>query len=342
MQTEKLRANGRASARLGLRGGSAFAAVSFGFALSLLACGGTPAPAPVEPESPPPAEGAVMLSGAPAPPIFVRGIGLARPHTAAYDDARDEYLVSNVQGLAGAADGDGFISRFAPDGTLVDLKFIQGGEGGAVLNAPKGMAIAGETLFVADLNVVRRFDRSSGSYQGQVAIVAATYLNAVSAGPEGRLYVSDSGWQTKGTELEPSGKDAIYAVDAAGGASVLAEGPALGQPCGLLADASGVWVVNQRGQLFHVDHDGTLGPPVSLPGQRLEGVARTGAGRFLVSSWDRTTVFVSHSAAPQAGFEAFITDLQSPGGLGYDPRRRAVLIPLFEQDAFYVQEVPGG
>src|SRR2546422_7709536 len=53
--------------------------------------------------------------------------------------------------------------RSRPDGAVENLKFIEGGHSGVTLNAPKGLAIRGDTLWVADIDVVRAFDARTGA-----------------------------------------------------------------------------------------------------------------------------------------------------------------------------------
>ena len=71
------------------------------------------------------------------------------------------YFVANINGSPLGKDGNGFISRLTRDGKVDSLKFIAGGRGGAVLNAPKGMAISGDTLWVADIDAARAFHKRS-------------------------------------------------------------------------------------------------------------------------------------------------------------------------------------
>jgi len=73
-------------------------------------------------------------------------------------EANGKYLfVSNVgKKLAPTVkDGDGFISRLAPNGDILDKKYLPKT---GVLNAPKGMAIINQVLFVADIDRVVGFD----------------------------------------------------------------------------------------------------------------------------------------------------------------------------------------
>jgi sugar lactone lactonase YvrE len=194
--------------------------------------------------------------------------------------------------------------------------------------------------------VVRSFDRKSGRPIANVPIASANFLNDLSAAPDGLLYVSDSGLaKIKGVaDPQKNGADAIYTVDARGAASALVKGADLGQPNGLLADAAGVWVASLAGQLYRVDPKGQRQAVVALPGSGLDGLVQTGSGSLIVSSWETSTVYVAKaplaSPAPPGAFEPLITELETPGDLGYDPTRRQLMVPLFQQNAVYIQQIP--
>lgn len=200
-----------------------------------VACG-TPeapkAPPAVVEEFPVPREPPSSLPLAPVPPILLRGVGFSSPESAVFDAVADVYLISNVSGGPADADNDGFISKVSPDGALLELRWIDAVTSKTTLNAPKGMALVGETLFVADIDVVRAFDRSSGKALGDVAVPSATFLNDVAAAPDGTLYVSDTGLgKGKGPgELVANGSDAVYVIDAQRSVKTLAQGRELGSP----------------------------------------------------------------------------------------------------------------
>ena len=88
-------------------------------------------------------------------PIRLHAIaGFSTPEGIVHDTAADVYFVSNINGNPPAKDGNGFISRVRPDGTVDSLRFIAGGRGGVTLHAPKGMALKGDTLWVADVDAM--------------------------------------------------------------------------------------------------------------------------------------------------------------------------------------------
>src|SRR6476660_1259815 len=95
-------------------------------------------------------------------PFFVRD-GFVAPEAVRYDPDQDVYFVGNWgPGAASATDNTGYISRMKPDGQIETLKFIAGGTNHVVLHAPRGMYIVGDTLWVADADAVRGFNRRTG------------------------------------------------------------------------------------------------------------------------------------------------------------------------------------
>src|SRR2546428_5464953 len=94
---------------------------------------------------------AASVAGAPmAPPTLVSG-GFQTPESILYEPRSDVYLVSNINGDPTASDGNGFISRVAPDGRILELKWIDGAKPGVRLNGPKGMAAAGGTPYRCEI-----------------------------------------------------------------------------------------------------------------------------------------------------------------------------------------------
>jgi len=129
-----------------------------------------------------------------APPkAAVKYTGLATPESVLYDAENDRYLVSNINGKPTEKDNNGFISVLSPDGEITTLKWIEGGKNKVKLDAPKGLALAKGVLYAADITVVRMFDAKTGAPKGDIPVPGSTFLNDLSSGPDGKIYVSDSG-----------------------------------------------------------------------------------------------------------------------------------------------------
>ncbi|HTM43699.1 MAG TPA: hypothetical protein VL137_02020 [Polyangiaceae bacterium] len=257
--------------------------------------------------------------------VEVADVGLAAPESVIHDVATDTYLVSNINGSPLAVDNNGFISKLYPDGRVIKLKFIEGGQNQVTLNAPKGMAIIGRTLYVADLNAVRGFDLDTGAPKSTVTLENATFLNDLSAGPDGSLYVSDSGIKDG---FAPSGTDAVYRIDTEGHPQSIASGTSLGQPNGVSADATGVWVVTFSGELYHLNNDGTRAASQKAPSGKLDGVVHLDANSFLISSWDCGCVY---RTSPGGAFVKVADNLTSPADINYDAKRNRLLVPIMLQ-----------
>ena len=325
--------------------------VLLGTSVAILAAGCClhPAPAPVCPNAAPPQRVVVARPApepvAPPPPppsgpatIVVRDAGLQMPKSVLWDAGQDVYFVSNINGEAAIPNKNGFLSKIGPDGKVIALKFVDGSKKGSELNAPKGLAIIGDILYVTDLNVVRKFDRKSGKAKGVITVPDSVFLNDLSASPDGKtLYVSDSAVTFKAGSFAGTGKDAIYAINVKkGSVGVLISDEALHWPSGLLADSDGVWVVALgANHLFHVDQQGGTGPATKLPKGGLDGIVRLDDGSFLISSWEASAIY---RGFPRGEFKEVISGIPSPADIGLDSKRNMLLIPIFQKSA--VQFVP--
>jgi sugar lactone lactonase YvrE len=271
--------------------------------------------------------------------VVAKDAGLQTPECALWDADQDVYFVSNINGDPTAVDGNGFISKIGPDGKVIELKFIESGKKGAELNAPKGMAIAGNVLYVADLDTVRKFDRKSGKPKGKIALKDAVYLNALAVSPDGRvMYVSDSAIKINGN-LSGTGDDAIYEIDLKKrSVKTLIKDKALHWPNGLLADATGVWSVSLgANELVHVSTKGELGAVTKLPKGSLDGIVKLADNSLLISSWEASAVY---RGLPGGEFKEIISGVTSPAAIGLDVKRRTVLIPVFMGSTFEAHVLP--
>src|SRR6187399_1761240 len=141
------------------------------------------APEPSPATETPAAETPAAEKQAPAPLVTILAdIGLQTPESVYFDKRRDVYLVSNINGAPADVDGNGFITRLTPqdDGQYkIELKFIDGARKGTLLNAPKGLTVAGDVLYVADIDRVRKFDALTGAPKGEILLKGATFVNDV-------------------------------------------------------------------------------------------------------------------------------------------------------------------
>ena len=210
--------------------------------------------------------------------------GLSTPESALYDEAADVYLVSNINGAPTAKDDNGFISRVAPGG-MQSLKWINGAAPNVTLHAPKGLAIVGDTLFVADIDSVRAFNRNDGAPLGARGVPGASFLNDLATGPNGALYVSDTGVKP---DFSPAGTDAVYRFDGARAVAV-SKTTGLHGPNGLAIAGDTVLIVPFGAAIVHrvAKAGGAVENVVTLPTGGLDGLIRLADGSLFVSSLGR-------------------------------------------------------
>ncbi|MEE4330114.1 MAG: hypothetical protein V2J10_04550 [Wenzhouxiangella sp.] len=119
--------------------------------------------------------------------------GLAGPEAVHWDADQSVWFISNFNGEA-SGDANGFVSKVASDGELLELEFMIGTDEHP-LHGPRGMRIDGERLWVADADGLHAFDRRSGQ---QVEFIDFSshepgFLNDVEIGPDGAIYLTDTG-----------------------------------------------------------------------------------------------------------------------------------------------------
>jgi sugar lactone lactonase YvrE len=267
--------------------------------------------------------------------------GLKVPESVRYDSELDVYYISNVNGNPSQKDNNGFIVRVRADSTgSAPTTLVEGGKGGVTLNAPKGMAIKGDTLYVADIDAVRMFNRKTGASLGSIDLRArkATFLNDVVVGPDG-VYITDTGivFDAKGGMTHP-GVNRIFKL-VGKTVSDAATGDSLASPNGIAWDAA-----NNRfllapfgGNSVQTWSAGQAAPAnmISGPGQ-YDGIEIVPQG-ILVSSWADSAVHIIHGGTHMA---TLVSNVSAPADIGVDTKRNVVAIPRFNDGKVEYYSIP--
>jgi hypothetical protein len=166
-------------------------------------------------EVPPATPSAATPPPPPRPRTAGKATGLDIPESARYDAAASRWYVSNTAGPFLEKNGRGFISIMDDSGRVQEKQWIVHGRNGVTLHAPTGLALAGDTLWVADVDVVRGFDRTNGRPVATVdlASMGAVFLNAVAVGGDGAIYVTDTDMRgdAQGV-LQKAGAGRVYRI----------------------------------------------------------------------------------------------------------------------------------
>jgi sugar lactone lactonase YvrE len=263
---------------------------------------------------------------------FVRNLtGFQGPETALYDPDQDVWFISNMTGAGSVKDGNGYISRISaahPDSASV---FVESGKNGAVLDSPKGLAIHGDTLWVADISVLRAFDRHSGAVLANIdfAPLKAVQLNAVATGPDGRVYVTDTGIMMTPKGVLHVGPDRVFAIGPQQQISALAGSANVTWPNGITWDSTGKrWIIVSFdpfiGRIFSVKPGQATADVIREGKGRLDGVAMLPDGGMVFTSWSDSSIHLLRSGKD----ERIVREVPEPAGIGIDTRRNQLAIPL--------------
>ncbi len=198
------------------------------------------------------------------------------PESALLDSQHNRLIVSNIKGHPGKADGNGYLSLLSPQGKVLNAHWVNG------LDAPKGMAIVGNQLLVADLTILHVIDLDNGKIIASHHLEKAKFLNDItSSGNTAWIsdFMNDTIWQYRDGEL-----------------SIWLQSPALNHPNGLLVEKDrllvGSWgkgmkddfTTDTPGDLLAIDLKSkkisTLSPSLG----NLDGIVALDQG-YAVSDW---------------------------------------------------------
>jgi sugar lactone lactonase YvrE len=230
-------------------------------------------------------------------------------------------------GFGSDKDGVGYVDRVNAGDLKTPERFIESGRNGAMLDAPKGMAIQGDTLWIADIDKLRGFDRRTGAPVATIDLAAqnAVLLNDVAVGPDGSLYITDSGiiMSSKGV-LHPGG-DKIFVIGPGHAVSVLARGEQLGRPNGIAWDAkNNRWVIVSfdpfHSEVYTLSGRDTTRTVIASGNGKFDGIETLPDGRLLVTSWNDSSLHVFSDGRD----ERAVRNLSWPADIGVDTKRNRI------------------
>jgi sugar lactone lactonase YvrE len=239
-------------------------------------------------------------------------------------------LVSNINGNPADADGNGYISELSPDGAIKNPKLIAGGEKDVKLDGPKGLAIVGKELWATDITVVRKFDLKTLAPKGDIKLPDTTFANDIAVAPDGKVYVSDSSVKATEKGFESNGGDQVLEIDKAGKVKVLAKSKDLSAPNGIAFGPKGILVNTlMSNEVFHLDAKGAKQDIIKMPNGGLDGLLVIG-DELICSSWGASAIYKGKLGG--TSFEPIIQNVKGPADIGFDSKRKRILVPRFMDD----------
>lgn len=232
------------------------------------------------------------------------------PESVLFDASKNVIYVSCIDGKPDEKDGKGSIAKVSPDGKIEKLDWITG------LDAPKGMGIYKTNLYVADVTRIDVIDIPSGKLISKVDVEGSKFLNDITVGKDGSVYVSDS----------QTGKIHVFKNEQV---DVYFETPEIKGPNGLLALDKALYILD-----FPTGANYKLTPDKKLTkfcdtANGADGVVPVGDGSFLVSSWYGEVYHVTADGKSTKILDTKDQKKISAADIWYDEKSKTLFVPTF-------------
>lgn len=238
--------------------------------------------------------------------------GLRTPESVlVYPTEKETVLfVSEIEGEGAVADGKGGIARLNADGEIIDRDWVRG------LNAPKGLAYFGDSLFVADITEVVEISIASGEVLRKIPVADSVFLNDVTVNTRGEVFVSDTRTNTVHRIID--GKVETYLEDISSANGLKAIGNDL--------------IVAANDTLWRVAPDKKLSKIATGFAAQADGVEMVAPGEFIVSCWVGLVYYVHSDGRLELLIDSREQKINT-ADIGYDAERRLVYVPNFFKDS---------
>lgn len=224
---------------------------------------------------------------------------------------KDKFLlVSEIEGDGAALDGKGGIAKLSMSGEILDQDWVRG------LNAPKGMAVHGKKLYVADVNELVVVDLASQKIEAKIKVSDSVFLNDVAVDEAGVVYVSDT--RTNKIHRFVDHKPEVFLENIASANGLYTSGKNL--------------IIGAGSTLLSVGPDKKQTELASGFESGIDGIEMTKPGEFLVSCWVGLMYYVHADGRIEKLIDSR-EDKINTADIGYDRDKNLVFVPNFLKDS---------
>lgn len=241
---------------------------------------------------------------------------LKTPESVLFDAKGKILYVSNIDGTPDGKDGKGSIGKVGLDGKIIEVDWVKG------LNAPKGMGLYKDKLYVTDLTEVVVIDITKGEIVQHIPIEGSVFLNDITIDKNGVVYVSDS----RGFK--------VYKIEKSFVTPILQN---LKGPNGLLAVADELLLAD-RGTLFKMVDGSNLTNLCTGMDPSTDGIEMVQKNEYLVSCWNGVIYYVYADGNKQTLLDTREQKINT-ADIGYDAKNRIVYVPTFYKNGIVAYEL---
>ncbi len=243
------------------------------------------------------------------------------PESVLYDGHKTLY-VANIDGKPGALDGNGFISKVSLDGKIENLRWTSG------LNAPKGMGLYKNKLYVTDIYRLICINTENGRAEKTWDGVGKNaFLNDVTVAKDGTVYVSDNQ------------NDKIYRLKD-GKWEVWLEGEQLNKPNGVLAVGKDKLLIGSTkiGALRSVDVATKVMTTLADGMAATDGIVSEGKNNYFVSDWNGQIFHVNADGTKEQLLDTRQQKINA-ADIDYVARKKLLIVPTFYKNTLVAYRV---
>jgi sugar lactone lactonase YvrE len=239
------------------------------------------------------------------------------PESVLYDAKNNVLYVTNIDGTdPWAKDGKGSVGKVSLDGKIIAAEWITG------LQAPKGMGLYKNKLYVADMNTIVVIDIQKETIEKTITVETAGGFNDISIGKDGVLWVSDS--KSKKIYRIENEKPVIYLENLKG-------------PNGVLMKRKDLYIVD-AGSFYKVNKDKSLTLIAEGMEGNTDGIANVAGSDFLISCWQGTLWYITDKGEKQLLLDTR-AEKRNTADLGYNPTTKTVYVPTFWKNSVVAYQV---
>jgi len=239
------------------------------------------------------------------------------PESVLFDASNKVLYVSNIDGKQPwEKDGQGSVGKVSIDGKIIAVDWVNG------LNAPKGMGLYKNLLYVADVDEIAVIDVRKGALTKKITVEGAMALNDITIDKNGVLYVSDS--RGKKIFRVEDDKPQLFLENLQG-------------PNGVLVDGDDLYVLDAGG-LYKVGKDKSLSMIANGMEGGADGIENVKGKEYIISCWIGIIWFVDEKGNKQKLLDTSEQKINS-ADIGYDSKNRVVYVPTFWKNSIVAYEL---
>jgi hypothetical protein len=238
------------------------------------------------------------------------------PESVLYDADNKILYVTNIDGQPWEKDNKGSVGKVGLDGKIITVDWVSG------FNAPKGMSLYKNNLYVADVDKVGVIDIKKGTLIQTIPVEGAQGLNDLTVDKKGVIYVSDS--KTKKVHRIENGQVTTWLENLKG-------------PNGVLIDGNDLYVLD-AGTLNKVEKDKSLTKLADGMEGGTDGVEHVTGKDYIVSCWGGVVYYVKGDGTKQTLLDTR-EQKSNTADIGYDAKNRIVYIPTFFKNKIVAYEL---